>query len=103
MGGHTYAGAASGDVAVVDLLEPDEDGAEEMAHLRTRRQLQEATFVMDQHFVSDFFLLDGQTPNLDAVHFIRHLNTVRVLLREQLGYRASAPMNRFRGNGILLR
>jgi len=99
-GGHTLAGAASGDVAVVDLLEPDEDGAEEVAHLRTRRQLQEATFVMDQHFASDFLLLDGRTPNLDAVHFIRHRKTVRAFLREQLGYWASTSMNRFRGNGI---
>ena len=42
--GRTLAGEVSGDVAVVDLLEPEEDVAEEVAHLRTRHQLQEATF-----------------------------------------------------------
>ena len=87
---------------MVDLLQrpPVDDKTEEAAFWQTRRRLQQATFEMDQHFVSDFLLLDGRTANLDAVHHVKHRGAIRTFLRKHLKPWESAPMARFRGNDI---
>jgi hypothetical protein len=106
-GGHGLPGAASDDAAIVDLVrqeftEADDDvGTLARKHfLRTRRLLQQASFEMDQHFVSDFLLLDGRTTNLDAVHFVKNRGAVRSFLRKSLTPWESTPIPRLRGNDV---
>ena len=106
-GGRGLPGAAFGDAAIVDLVQEDftgdNDDADTLARkcfLRRRRIVQQAAFEMDQHFVSDFLLLDGHTMNLDAVHFVKNHNAVRSFLRTALTSWGSTPLPRFRGNDV---
>ena len=68
--------------------------------LLLRGKLQRATFDMDQHFASDFLLLDGCTPNPDAAHYVKHRGVLRTFLRTALEPWASRPIPRFRGNDV---
>jgi hypothetical protein len=125
-GGRGLVGAAQGDAAVVDLLGPppvsvsspsaavgaleedveEPDDVPDASALSKRQQLnkrgrvQRALFEMDQHFASDFLLLDGKTANLDAVHYTKYRGEMRTLLREQLKSWEKAPIPRFLGNDV---
>ena len=62
-GGFKLPGAATNDRSIVDLAD--------IVAPTVRRVLQLKSYEMDQHWASDYLLLDGHTANVDAVHLER--------------------------------
>jgi len=65
-----------------------------------RHLLQLKSYTMDQHWESDYLLLDGHSVNVDAVHFVTNRGKIKAALRQLLAYFKAAPIPRFDGNGI---
>jgi hypothetical protein len=91
-GGFRLPGAATHDRSIVDLAE--------IVAPTVRRLLQRKSYEMDQHWASDYLLLEGYTANVDAVHFGTNRGKIKAVLRQLLAHFEAAPIPRFDGNYV---
>ena len=90
-GGATLPGAAHMDASVIDLATSVED----------KQLLQRACHQMDQHWASDYLLLDGHTINIKAVHHdTKYRTKICRILTNLLQRWEATPMPRYDGNAI---